>query len=251
MAEYWNAELETLPWGEVERWQAARVTEMLPALRRARASTRACMPACATTSPCVRPPTWRPCRSRSRTTCAPPRTQPATPSRSAPTRRRRATTSSRRSRRRGTTGRPLYYALTARDVEVFADAIANVWFTAGIRKGDIVAHLVGLPMVAGGLPYADGFRRIGATLCWLGGFPTERILREMRHLRVTACWRRPRSRSISPSAGTRSAARPASARACARCSAAASPAWPSPSCAGASSPASASRTCARRWASAT
>ena len=41
-------------------------------------------------------------------------------------------------------------------------------------------------MVAGGLPYADGFRRIGATLCWLGGFPTERILREMRHLRVTA-----------------------------------------------------------------
>jgi len=45
---------------------------------------------------------------------------------------------------------------------------------------------VGLPMVAGGLPYADGFRRIGATLCWLGGFPTERILRDMRRLRVTA-----------------------------------------------------------------
>ena len=85
----------------------------------------------------------------------------------------------------GTTGRPLYYALTAGDVEVFADAIANVWFTAGVRRTDIVAHLVGLPMVAGGLPYADGFRRIGATLCWLGGFPTERILREMRHLRVT------------------------------------------------------------------
>jgi len=41
-------------------------------------------------------------------------------------------------------------------------------------------------MVAGGLPYADGFRRVGATLCWLGGFPTERILREMRRLRVSA-----------------------------------------------------------------
>src|SRR4029078_1960023 len=49
-----------------------------------------------------------------------------------------------------------------------------------------VAHLVGLPMVAGGLPYADGFRRLGATLCWLGGLPTATILREMRHLRVTA-----------------------------------------------------------------
>jgi len=86
----------------------------------------------------------------------------------------------------GTTGRPLYYALTARDVATFADAIATVWFTAGIRRGDVVAHLVGLPMVAGGLPYADGFRRVGATLCWLGGFPTERILADMRRLRATA-----------------------------------------------------------------
>jgi phenylacetate-CoA ligase/benzoylacetate-CoA ligase len=87
----------------------------------------------------------------------------------------------------GTTGRPLYYALTARDVETIGDAVANVWFTAGIRKDDVVAHLVGLPMVAGGLPYADGFRRIGATLCWLGGFPTERILREMRTCASPRC----------------------------------------------------------------
>ena len=86
----------------------------------------------------------------------------------------------------GTTGSPLYFALTRADVDACADCIANVWFTAGLRRGDIVAHLVGLPMVAGGLPYADGFRRLGATLCWLGGFPTERILREMRRLRVTA-----------------------------------------------------------------
>ena len=28
-------------------------------------------------------------------------------------------------------------------------------------------------------------RRLGATLCWLGGFPTDRILREMRRLRAT------------------------------------------------------------------
>lgn len=85
----------------------------------------------------------------------------------------------------GTTGQPLNYALTANDVEVFTDAIAQNWFTAGVRRDDVVAHLVGLPMVAGGLPYADGFRRIGATLCWLGGFPTDRILREMRRLRVS------------------------------------------------------------------
>ena len=32
MAEYWNAELETMPWADVERWQAGQVTAMLPAL---------------------------------------------------------------------------------------------------------------------------------------------------------------------------------------------------------------------------
>ncbi len=34
MTEYWNRELETRPWAEVERWQAEQVTAMLPALRR-------------------------------------------------------------------------------------------------------------------------------------------------------------------------------------------------------------------------
>jgi phenylacetate-CoA ligase/benzoylacetate-CoA ligase len=86
----------------------------------------------------------------------------------------------------GTTGRPVVYALTRDDVDVCTDAIAHTWFTAGVRPGDVVAHLVGLPMVAGGLSYADGFRRVGAALVWLGGFPTERILREMRRLRCTA-----------------------------------------------------------------
>ena len=32
MAEYWNAELETMPWAEVERRQAGQVAAMLPAL---------------------------------------------------------------------------------------------------------------------------------------------------------------------------------------------------------------------------
>jgi phenylacetate-coenzyme A ligase PaaK-like adenylate-forming protein len=41
-------------------------------------------------------------------------------------------------------------------------------------------------MVAGGLPYADGLRRIGATLAWLGGFPTERILRALPRLQASA-----------------------------------------------------------------
>src|SRR5690606_1620202 len=86
----------------------------------------------------------------------------------------------------GTTGRPMYYALSAADHRRWSDAIAQAWFTAGLRPEDLVGHLVALPGVAGGLPYADGFRHLGATLCWLGGFPTERILRELRNLRVSA-----------------------------------------------------------------
>lgn len=86
----------------------------------------------------------------------------------------------------GTSGEPMYYALTQRDLDAWMDGIANVFFTCGIRSQDVVAHLVGLPMVAGGLPYADGFRRIGATLAWLGGFPTERILMALRKLQTSA-----------------------------------------------------------------
>jgi phenylacetate-CoA ligase/benzoylacetate-CoA ligase len=182
---YWNAELETRPWREVERWQAEQVTMMLPALRR-RSRLYARLHAGVADGLAVRSAAdlaALPFTLKEDLRAAQDDASDAEPFGANQAAARdeivQAISSS------GTTGRPLYYALSARDVEVFADAIANVWFTSGVRKGDVVAHLVGLPMVAGGLSYADGFRRVGATLCWLGGFPTERILREMRHLRVT------------------------------------------------------------------
>ena len=186
MTDYWNPELETLPWAEVERWQAGQVTQMLPALRqrsrlyaRLHVSVPEALAVRAADDLAALPFTLKDDLRVAQ--LATSEAEPLGANQAAPRDDIVQAISSS-----GTTGRPLYYGLTARDVEVFSDAIANVWFTAGIRRGDIVAHLVGLPMVAGGLPYADGFRRIGATLCWLGGFPTERILREMRHLRVTA-----------------------------------------------------------------
>ena len=182
---YWDAELETRPWPEVERWQAERIGAFLPALRQ-RSSMYAALHA-GSPLPAMRsladlqalPFTYkddiRAAQDRASAE------QPFGANQAAPTAEVVQVLSSS-----GTTGAPMYYALTAHDVAVFADVIANTWFTAGLRRDDVVAHLVGLPMVAGGLPYADGFRRVGATLCWLGGFPTERILREMRRLRVTA-----------------------------------------------------------------
>lgn len=86
----------------------------------------------------------------------------------------------------GTTGDPVSFALTAADVDVWRDGIATGFYTAGIRAHDVVAHLVGLPGVAGGLPYADGLRHIGATLAWVGGRPTDQIVRAISRLQVTA-----------------------------------------------------------------
>jgi phenylacetate-CoA ligase/benzoylacetate-CoA ligase len=76
----------------------------------------------------------------------------------------------------GTSGRPVYYGLSARDVDRWSDGVANMFFTAGIRREDVVVHLTSLPLVAGGLAFADGLRRVGATLAWMGGYTPERTL---------------------------------------------------------------------------
>ncbi len=182
---YWNPELETRPWAEVERWQAGRLAQALPAIQ-ARSALYARLHAPVRGAPMREfadlaqlPFTLKDDVRAAQDAATDER--PLGDNQGAPMRDIVQTLCSS-----GTTGRPLYYALTKADAEVFADAIAHNWFTAGIRPEDVVAHLVGLPMVAGGLPYADGFRRLGATLCWLGGFPTDRILNEMRHLRCTA-----------------------------------------------------------------
>ncbi|HSC64180.1 MAG TPA: AMP-binding protein [Caldimonas sp.] len=186
MTAYWNAELETMPWADVERWQAGQVAAMLPALRersrlyaRLHAGVRDDLALRSAADLAALPFTLKDDLRVAQQEAS--EAEPLGANQAVPRAELVQAISSS-----GTTGRPLYYGLSARDVEVFGDAVANVWFTAGIRNDDVVAHLVGLPMVAGGLPYADGFRRVGATLCWLGGFATDRILREMRHLRVTA-----------------------------------------------------------------
>ncbi len=185
MTEYWNAELETRAWREVEAWQAGRISKVLQPLR-ARSQMYAELHADVPQATFDR---FEDLRSLPFTTKEDLRKALDASSEEQSFGRNQAValddivqclSSS------GTTGSPMYYPVTRNDVEMFADAIAHNWFTAGVRREDVVAHLVGLPIVAGGLPYADGFRRIGATLCWLGGLPTERILREMPRLRVTA-----------------------------------------------------------------
>ncbi len=86
----------------------------------------------------------------------------------------------------GTTGRPVYYGISRRDLESWQDALANFAYTAGIRKEDVVAHATGIPIFAGGEPYFGGMRHIGATVVWAGGLTTLRFLETLRNLHCSA-----------------------------------------------------------------
>lgn len=180
VAAYWNPELETRPWGEVVNWQEERVAAMVPALRRRSRFYREKLDGLGDGMPLTSLPftgkeELR--RGQDRTSS----TEPLGAQQAVEGERVVQLVSSS-----GTTGRPVYYGLTTHDVEIWSDGVAQSFFTAGIRPADVVAHLVGLPMVAGGWSYAEGMRRIGATVAWLGGFPTERMVEGLRNLHVSA-----------------------------------------------------------------
>jgi phenylacetate-coenzyme A ligase PaaK-like adenylate-forming protein len=84
----------------------------------------------------------------------------------------------------GTTGLPVFFGLTAADWRSWRHGIANLFFTAGVRRGSVVALTTGMPMVAGGLPFADGIREAGATLAWVGGQTTARMASIVERLKV-------------------------------------------------------------------
>jgi phenylacetate-coenzyme A ligase PaaK-like adenylate-forming protein len=69
----------------------------------------------------------------------------------------------------GTTGTPVFFGLTSTDWARWKDAVGNAFFTAGIGRGSMTALTTGMPMVAGGIAYADGIREAGGTLAWVGG----------------------------------------------------------------------------------
>ena len=69
----------------------------------------------------------------------------------------------------GTTGTPVFFGLTEADRRAWLHSIATMFFAAGIRRTSRVALTTGMPLVAGGMPYADAVRHIGATLVWVGG----------------------------------------------------------------------------------
>jgi phenylacetate-CoA ligase/benzoylacetate-CoA ligase len=183
---YWDAELEMAPWKEVLSWQAARTVPFVHTLPTRSAFHRTLLgrtrlPECPTGLKFLAdlPFTTKDEIRRSQAERRPG--EPFGRHQGVPLSAVVQTLSSS-----GTTGEPVIFALTGADLEVWRDGIATGFFAAGIRRDDVVAHLVGLPGVAGGLPYADGFRRIGATLAWIGGLATERIIQLIPRVQATA-----------------------------------------------------------------
>jgi phenylacetate-coenzyme A ligase PaaK-like adenylate-forming protein len=184
---YWDAELDTRPWAEVEAWQAQQIADFVPQLVKRSEFYKEHLQASASAIAGRR--TLEALNAIAFTTKDELRRAQLTPKAGSPFGANQAAAIDdivQAVSSSGTTGEPMYYALTRRDLDAWMGGIANVFFTCGIRPHDVVAHLVGLPMVAGGLSYADGFRRIGATLAWLGGFPTERVLTALPRLQASA-----------------------------------------------------------------
>jgi phenylacetate-coenzyme A ligase PaaK-like adenylate-forming protein len=187
MEPYWNPELETKPWPEVVAWQCQRVAQTIADLRARSAFYRRKLEGVGGAPSGPEVPRWLgqlPLTSKDelrRAQDVAPPGQPLGAQQAVDLRRVVRFVSSS-----GTTGRPVYYGLTRADVEAWADGVANAFFTAGIRPDDVVAHLVSLPMVAGGTAYALGFERIGAAVAWLGGLPPERMLESMASLQASA-----------------------------------------------------------------
>ncbi|HZU18835.1 MAG TPA: hypothetical protein VFD01_19830, partial [Candidatus Dormibacteraeota bacterium] len=160
MEPYWNPELETKPWPEVVAWQCQRVAQTIADLRARSAFYRRKLEGVGGAPSGPEVPRWLgqlPLTSKDELR----RAQDVAPS-GQPLGAQQAVDLGRVVRfvsSSGTTGRPVYYGLTRADVEAWADGVANAFFTAGIRPDDVVAHLVSLPMVAGGTAYALGFER--------------------------------------------------------------------------------------------
>lgn len=86
----------------------------------------------------------------------------------------------------GTTGRPLYIAMTARDIATTHECGARAYFAAGLRPGDRVVHCLNYQLWAGGVTDHLSLERVGATVVPFGVGNTAGLLRTIRELQINA-----------------------------------------------------------------
>jgi phenylacetate-CoA ligase len=85
----------------------------------------------------------------------------------------------------GTTGRPSYVGVTAKDADTWAEVAARVYQCQGVTADDVVIHGLALGFFVGGLPLAEGVQRLGATFVPVGVGATDRLLQSSRDLGAT------------------------------------------------------------------
>jgi phenylacetate-CoA ligase/benzoylacetate-CoA ligase len=195
-SDYWDSEFETMPWPWVQAWQAQRVAVMLEALPRRSEFYRVRLSGAGRQRGLLgywvargRLPSLEMMADMPLTTKDELRQGQEDAAAGAIFGRQQSaplTDIIQVVSSSGTTGRPVFYGLTRHDLDAWIDAVATCFWTAGVRPDDVVAHLVSLPAVAGGWSYADGFRRLGATVAWLGGYQPEQIIARLGLLQVSA-----------------------------------------------------------------
>lgn len=82
----------------------------------------------------------------------------------------------------GTTGKPTYFGLTDEDRDAWETLVARAAHAMGVRPGDTVVHAIGRPIVPGGLPYINGFAKLGANVVPAGGGSSEQLLATLEDL---------------------------------------------------------------------
>lgn len=86
----------------------------------------------------------------------------------------------------GTTGRPLYIAMTRRDIETTHECGARAFFASGLRPGDRVVHCLNYQLWAGGVTDHLSLERTGATVVPFGVGNTQGLVRTIRDLNINA-----------------------------------------------------------------
>ncbi|MCT9870416.1 phenylacetate--CoA ligase family protein [Paenarthrobacter aurescens] len=85
----------------------------------------------------------------------------------------------------GTTGRPSYVGVTAKDADAWAEVAARIYRCQGVTEDDVVIHGLALGFFVGGLPLAEGVQRTGATFVPVGIGATDRLVQSARDLGAT------------------------------------------------------------------
>ncbi|MDP9222998.1 MAG: AMP-binding protein [Actinomycetota bacterium] len=76
----------------------------------------------------------------------------------------------------GTTGRPSYVGVTARDSSLWVEGVARCYYSQGVRKDSVIALALGFGFFVGGIAVQDSCEAIGATVVPVGTGASERII---------------------------------------------------------------------------